>query len=115
VGRAKREAEQDVEIQGGEESVSSMALPLLKFNSLLVDFPLFLYTDLSFLLSPLVSSLSLPLPLLMHCPPSVLNGRITRELGFEKTFVPPGPGDECVAVGCAQYGLQVSDMHTVCY
>ena len=38
---------------------------------------------------------------------SVLNGRISRELGFEKTFVPPGPGDEGVAVGCALYGLQV--------
>ena len=39
---------------------------------------------------------------------SVLNGRISRELGFENTFVPPGPGDEGVAVGCALYGLQVS-------
>jgi hypothetical protein len=38
---------------------------------------------------------------------SVLNGRISRELGFDKTFVPPGPGDEGIAVGCALYGLQV--------
>ena len=41
---------------------------------------------------------------------SVLNGRISRELGFEKTFVPPGPGDEGVAVGCALYGLQVEHL-----
>jgi carbamoyltransferase len=38
---------------------------------------------------------------------SVLNGRILKEMGFENTFVPPGPGDEGIAVGCAMYGLQV--------
>ena len=42
----------------------------------------------------------------------MLNGRISRELGFDKTFVPPGPGDEGIAVGCALYGLQVRH-HTV--
>jgi hypothetical protein len=36
---------------------------------------------------------------------SVLNGRISRELGFDSVFIPPGPGDEGVAVGCALYGL----------
>lgn len=54
------------------------------------------------------SSPSLPPSIsLSFLPLSVLNGRISRELGFEKTFVPPGPGDEGVAVGCALYGLQV--------
>lgn len=33
----------------------------------------------------------------------VLNGRIARECGFEEVFVPPWPGDEGVAVGCAAY------------
>ena len=37
---------------------------------------------------------------------SVLNGRILKEVGFENVFIPPGPGDEGVAVGCAMYGLQ---------
>ena len=36
---------------------------------------------------------------------SVLNGRISREYGFENVFIPPAPGDEGVAVGCALYGL----------
>lgn len=37
---------------------------------------------------------------------SVMNGHITRESGFEQVFVPPCPGDEGIAVGCACYGLQ---------
>ena len=37
---------------------------------------------------------------------SVLNGRLLRESGFKNVFVPPGPGDEGIAVGCAIYGLQ---------
>ena len=36
---------------------------------------------------------------------SVLNGRLTREGGFKKLYVPPAPGDEGVAIGCALYGL----------
>ena len=35
---------------------------------------------------------------------SVLNGRVKAELGGG-VYVPPGPGDEGVAVGCALYGL----------
>ncbi len=37
---------------------------------------------------------------------SVLNGRLMRECGFKGVHVPPAPGDEGVAVGCAVYGLQ---------
>ncbi len=33
----------------------------------------------------------------------VLNGRIAHEAGFERVFVPPHPGDEGVAVGCAAF------------
>jgi len=36
---------------------------------------------------------------------SVLNGRLSRELNFEKTFIPPYPGDDGIAVGCCAYGL----------
>jgi len=36
---------------------------------------------------------------------SVLNGRLSRELGFKKVFVPPYPGDDGIAVGCCAYGL----------
>ena len=36
---------------------------------------------------------------------SVLNGRLSRELGFENTFVPPYPGDDGIAVGCCAFGL----------
>lgn len=36
---------------------------------------------------------------------SVLNGRISRELGFKNVFVPPYPGDDGIAVGCCAYGL----------
>ena len=36
---------------------------------------------------------------------SVLNGRLQREGGFDSVFVPPAPGDEGVAVGCALYGF----------
>jgi len=36
---------------------------------------------------------------------SVLNGRLSRELGFEKVFIPPYPGDDGIAVGCCAYGL----------
>ncbi|CAN0415570.1 unnamed protein product, partial [Scytosiphon promiscuus] len=35
---------------------------------------------------------------------SVLNGKIAREAGFERVFVPPCPGDEGIAVGCASFG-----------
>ena len=37
---------------------------------------------------------------------SVLNGRIRKETGLN-VYVPPGPGDEGVAIGCAMYGYQV--------
>lgn len=36
---------------------------------------------------------------------STLNGRIHREAGFEQVFIPPYPGDQGLAVGCAFYGL----------
>ncbi|CAM9274747.1 unnamed protein product, partial [Heterosigma akashiwo] len=36
---------------------------------------------------------------------SVLNGRISEESGFENVYIPPYPGDEGVAVGCAVFGL----------
>lgn len=36
---------------------------------------------------------------------SVLNGRIIAELGFDRVFIPPYPGDEGICVGCAAYGL----------
>lgn len=36
---------------------------------------------------------------------SVLNGRLVRELGFENTYIPPYPGDDGIAVGCAAFGL----------
>jgi len=36
---------------------------------------------------------------------SVLNGRISRELGFKKIFIPPYPGDDGIAVGCCAYGI----------
>jgi predicted NodU family carbamoyl transferase len=39
------------------------------------------------------------------CLNSVLNGRLSRELGFEQTFVSPYPGDEGIAIGCCAYGL----------
>jgi len=35
---------------------------------------------------------------------STLNGRITREAGFEQVWIPPYPGDQGLAVGCAAYG-----------
>ncbi len=35
---------------------------------------------------------------------STLNGRVAREAGFEQVFVPPWPGDDGVAVGCALWG-----------
>ena len=35
---------------------------------------------------------------------SVLNGQLLREAGFDSVFIPPSPGDEGVAVGCALYG-----------
>lgn len=48
---------------------------------------------------------------------SVLNGLVRRlgtggteegsSLGFDSVWIPPAPGDEGVAVGCALYGLQV--------
>ena len=36
---------------------------------------------------------------------SVLNGRLSRELGFEQTFIPPYPGDDGISVGCCAFGL----------
>lgn len=36
---------------------------------------------------------------------SVLNGRLSRELGFKNVFIPPYPGDDGIAVGCCAYGL----------
>ena len=36
---------------------------------------------------------------------SVLNGRLSRELGFEQVFIPPYPGDDGIAIGCCAYGL----------
>ena len=36
---------------------------------------------------------------------SVLNGRLSRELGFKNTFIPPYPGDDGIAIGCCAYGL----------
>jgi carbamoyltransferase len=35
---------------------------------------------------------------------STANGRIAREAGFEQVFIPPWPGDEGIAVGCAWFG-----------
>ena len=35
---------------------------------------------------------------------STLNGRIVRELGFHQVYVPPHPGDEGIAIGCALFG-----------
>jgi len=39
---------------------------------------------------------------------SVLNGRITRELGFQEVFIPPYPGDEGISVGCALWGFSAA-------
>lgn len=36
---------------------------------------------------------------------SVLNGRLSRELGFENTYIPPYPGDDGIAIGCCAFGL----------
>ncbi len=36
---------------------------------------------------------------------SVLNGKLSRELGFKETFISPYPGDDGIAVGCCAYGL----------
>jgi predicted NodU family carbamoyl transferase len=36
---------------------------------------------------------------------SVANGRLARELGFDRTFVSPYPGDDGIAVGCCAFGL----------
>ena len=36
---------------------------------------------------------------------SVLNGRLSRELGFEKVYIPPYPGDDGIAFGCCAFGL----------
>jgi predicted NodU family carbamoyl transferase len=36
---------------------------------------------------------------------SVLNGRLSRELGFQRTFIPPYPGDDGIAIGCCAFGL----------
>jgi predicted NodU family carbamoyl transferase len=36
---------------------------------------------------------------------SVMNGRLSRELGFKKVFISPYPGDDGISVGCAAFGL----------
>ena len=36
---------------------------------------------------------------------SVLNGKLSRDLGFKNVFIPPYPGDDGIAVGCCAYGL----------
>ena len=36
---------------------------------------------------------------------STLNGHIVREAGFDQVFIPPWPGDDGVAMGCAWFGL----------
>jgi carbamoyltransferase len=36
---------------------------------------------------------------------SVLNGRLSRELGFANTYISPYPGDDGIAVGCCAYAL----------
>ena len=36
---------------------------------------------------------------------SVLNGRLARELDLKRTFIPPYPGDDGIAVGCCAFGL----------
>ena len=36
---------------------------------------------------------------------SVLNGKLSRDLGFKNIFIPPYPGDDGIAVGCCAYGL----------
>lgn len=41
---------------------------------------------------------------------SVLNGRLSRELGFEQTFIPPYPGDDGIAVGCCAFGLYGNEL-----
>lgn len=38
---------------------------------------------------------------------SVLNGLIAESKLFDNVYIPPCPGDEGIAVGCAMYGLQV--------
>lgn len=38
----------------------------------------------------------------------VANSRIAEEAGFEEVFVPPYPGDDGIAVGCALYGASVN-------
>jgi predicted NodU family carbamoyl transferase len=36
---------------------------------------------------------------------SVLNGKLSRDLGFKQTYISPYPGDDGIAVGCCAYGL----------
>ena len=38
----------------------------------------------------------------------VANSRIAEEAGFEEIFVPPYPGDDGIAVGCALYGASLN-------
>lgn len=38
----------------------------------------------------------------------VANSRIAEEAGFEEVFVPPYPGDDGIAVGCALYGASLN-------
>lgn len=50
---------------------------------------------------------------------SVLNGHIRCEQNlFREVYVPPAPGDEGIALGCAMYGFQVylfySEMFSMC-
>jgi carbamoyltransferase len=37
----------------------------------------------------------------------VANSRVARESGFDEVFVPPAPGDDGIAVGCALYGASL--------
>ena len=37
---------------------------------------------------------------------SQLNGRVARECGFDAVYVPPAPGDDGAALGCAAFGLR---------
>lgn len=41
---------------------------------------------------------------------SVLNGRLSRELGFEQTFIPPYPGDDGISIGCCAFGLYGNEL-----
>lgn len=46
---------------------------------------------------------------------SVMNGKVLASKKFENVFVPPAPGDEGIAVGCAMYGYQVSAVSSILF